>query len=392
MREEKHIFIVCGEASGDLQAANLAAKILEIAPGIKISAVGGSLLAKTGAKIICDIKGLSVMGLFDVLIKLPHFFALKKLILKRIEQDTPNAIILVDFSGFNLRLAKAINKRIPVIYYISPQIWASRQGRIEAIKKYVHKMIVLFKFEEDFYKSYGVNVDFVGHPLLDIVKPTMEKKEFLKKYNLLDTKHTVCLLPGSRKAEIENILPVMLHSIILANNKIPDIQLVIAKSTQVDIKDYDSILNKFKIKATIIEDKAYDCISAACFCLIASGTATLEAAIIATPFAIVYKMSLLNYLLYRPQIKIPYIGMVNIVANTQSYRMDWCGPVANRQVVPEFIQFNASSRKISGYLVKMLSNPSLLAEMRAKLSPIKSLLGQNNAAHRAAQMIVNYIK
>lgn len=386
MAEAKHIFIVCGEASGDLQAANLVAKILEIAPGTKISAVGGSLLAKAGAKIICDIKGLSVFGLFDALKKLPRFFALRKLILKRIALDKPQAIILVDFSGFNLRLAQAINKRIQVLYYISPQVWASRQGRIKSIKKYVHKMIVLFKFEEDFYQQHGINVDFVGHPLLEIVKPTMEKKEFFTRYALCAEKRTIALLPGSRKTEINNMLPVMLDAVILASNKIPDLQIVIAKSTQVEMKIYDSILVRGHTPngvyprkgVTIIEDKTYDCISTADFCLVASGTATLEAALIGAPFAVVYKMSLLNYLLYRPQVKIPYIGMANIISG--------------RQVVPEFIQFHATSQKISEYLIKILSNPALLTEMRNNLAPIKTLLGPSNAARRAAQIVVTYLK
>ena len=202
MAEIKHIFIICGEASGDLNAASLAKAILQISPETKISGVGGILLRQTPATIYRDIKDLSVIGLFDVLKKLPGFFSLQKLILDKIKEEKPDAIILVDFSGFNLRLAKKINKTIPVIYYVSPQVWASRPGRVKTIKKYIHKMLVLFKFEEEFYKRYGIDVTFVGHPLLDIVGPTMEEKEFLNKFGLLEAKTTITLLPGSRKQEI----------------------------------------------------------------------------------------------------------------------------------------------------------------------------------------------
>ena len=180
---QKHILIICGEPSGDLNAANLAAALKEIDPSIKISGVGGIALRQAGAEIIYDIKGLACIGLFDVLKKLPKFFILKKLILEKINAEKPDAIILVDFSGFNLRLAKDINKTIPVIYYISPQVWASRAGRIKSIKRYIHKMLVLFKFEQEFYRRFGIDAEFVGHPLLDIVKPTTGRKEFLTEFS-----------------------------------------------------------------------------------------------------------------------------------------------------------------------------------------------------------------
>lgn len=374
---QKQVLIICGEASGELHAANLIRAIKEINPDIKISGVGGTLMRNLGAQVFYDIKDLSVIGLFDVLKKLPKFFSLQNLILQKIKEGKPDAIILVDFSGFNLRLAKKINKTIPVIYYISPQVWASRQGRVKTIKKYISKMLVLFKFEEEFYKKYGINVDFPGHPLLDIVGPTMEKKEFLAKSNLSQSKATIALLPGSRKQEIENILPVMIEASKLISNKIKDIQFVIAKSSQVDWDIYERLTLNFNYELRIIEGKTYDCLNVADFCLVCSGTATLETAIMQKPFVVIYKMNLLNYLLYRPQVKVPYIGMVNIVAG--------------KKIVPEFIQFQATPKNISEQVLKILSNPAEIEQMKSGLAQVKSLLGEKGASSRAAKSILDFL-
>lgn len=334
-------------------------------------------MRQSQAEVFYDIKELAVIGLFDVLKKLPKFFALKKLILEKIKRDSIDAIILVDFSGFNLRLAKAINNSIPVIYYVSPQVWASRKGRLKTIKKYVRKMIVLFKFEEEFYKKYGINVDFVGHPLLDIVKPLFVKEEFLNKFQLLEDKAIIAVLPGSRKAEIKNILPLMLKTAILIKKRIGDIQFIVAKSSQVDWDIYNRIICKFRLDLKVIEGKTYDCIQAADFCFVASGTATLETAIMQKPFFVIYKMGLLNYLLYRPQIKVPYIGMVNIVAK--------------ELIAREFIQFKAVPKDISTAAIKILEDPNEMERLKNRLKQIKQLLGEKGAVNRAARIIVDAV-
>lgn len=374
----KHIMIICGEPSGDLNAASLISAIKENTPQISISGVGGRYMRQAGAQVFHDIENLAVIGFFDALKKLPQFFALKKLILQKIKQEKPELIILVDFSGFNLRLAKEINNTTPIIYYISPQIWASRTGRIKTIKKYISKMLVLFKFEEELYKKYGVNVDFAGHPSIDIVKPAMEKKEFISQFKLSETKTTICLLPGSRRTEIEYILPVMLKSAMLIRKEIPDLQFILVKSPQVNLNIYLRHLQKADLDLQTIEGRAYDCLNIADFALIASGTATLEAALMQTPFILIYKMNLLNYLLYLPQVKVPYIGMVNIVAG--------------KKIIPEFIQFKASPQNISREALKILSHPAELSAMKENLSRIKSCLGAGGAAKRAGGIITEFLK
>jgi lipid-A-disaccharide synthase len=378
MAQIRHLFIVCGEPSGDLNAAMLSQAILKINPEIKISGIGGTYLRQAGAEICCDIDKLPVIGLFDALRKLPRFLALRKFILQKINSEKPDAIILVDFSGFNLRLAKAINKKIPVIYYVSPQVWASREGRVKTVKNYISKMIVFFKFEEDFYRRRGVAVDFVGHPLLEAVKPSMAKKEFLLSLKFSDTKTTLALLPGSRRREIEEILPVMLQTAVLLNKNMGNLQFVIAKSPAVDWQIYNRKTSGVDLDLKVVEGKAYDCLNVAEFSLVASGTATLEAAIIQNPFAVVYKLNLFNYLFYLPQVKVPYIGMANIVAG--------------RKIVPEFIQFGAAPEKIAQAVQKLLQNPAKLEQMKKDLSLVVSSLGEKGAALRAAQITLDFLK
>jgi len=373
---QKQILIICGEPSGELHASLLTSGIKKIDPEIKISGVGSSLLSQAGAEIIYDTKGLSVMGLFDVLKKLPKFISLKQLLLKKIKEAKFDAVIFVDFSGFNLRLAKAINNSIPTIYYVSPQVWASRPGRIEAIKKYIRKMIVLFEFEKEFYKKHGVDVDFVGHALLDIVKPSIRKDELLDKLSFSNEKTTIALLPGSRKQEISKILPIMLKTSQLINKEI-NAQFVIAKPKQTDWRIYDQITDRFNIEVKFVEGNTYDALNIADFALVCSGTATLETAIMQKPFLIIYKMGLLNYLLYRPQVKIPYIGIVNIVAG--------------RKIIPEYIQFEAQPKKIAKKALEILNNRVELRMLQSELATVKSSLGQPGAALRAAKIIVNFL-
>ena len=373
---EKQVLIICGEPSGELHAATLVAAIKNINPGIRIQGVGSQLLERAGAQIIYDTSGLSVMGLFDVLKKLPRFLFLKKLILNKIAGEKFDAVIFVDFSGFNLRLAKAINNSIPTIYYVSPQVWASRPGRIKTIKKYIKKMIVLFNFEREFYARYGMDVDFVGHPLLDTAKLTMSKKEFLANLGLSNNKKTIALFPGSRKQEIKTILPIMLETAKLLNKEI-DAQFIIAKPEQVDWDIYNTLIKKSNIEVKVVEGKTYDCMEAADFCLVCSGTATLETAIMRKPFVIIYKMNLLNYLLYRPQVKLPYIGMVNIVAG--------------KKIIPEFVQFSAKPEKIALEVLRILGDQEQLQKITSNLSLVRSSLGEPGAATRAAQIIINFL-
>lgn len=418
MEIKKRIFIICGEPSGDLQASLLASNLKQLDNQIEIYAVGGEHLKKAGAQIIHDIKDLSVLGLFDVLRKLDKFNALMRFILEEIERLKPEAIIFVDFSGFNLRLAKEINNKIKTIYYISPQVWASRQGRVETIKKYIQKLIVIFRFEHDFYKKFGIDAEFAGHPLIEIIKPSMEKQKALAEFGLKETAPIFALLPGSRISEVKKILPIMAKSASIIRRKIPEAQFIISKVNHIDAETYEAIISsslracarrhceeplsasgdeaisllkrdcfvteeKTKVPRNddifkLIESKPYDCLNAADFVLVASGTATLETAIMSKPNVVIYKMGLLNYLLYRPMIKVPYIGMENIVAG--------------KMLAPEFIQFKAKPKAIAAAVLNIFMNKERLDELEKDFKELKERLGPPNAPHRAAESILLFLK
>ena len=236
---------------------------------------------------------------------------------------------------------------------------------------------MLFKFEEEFYKQYGVSADFSGHPLLDIARPMMRKKDFFTRYNLSLTKTTIALLPGSRNSEVKYILPVMLSASSLIKKEIADIQFIIAKSTQVDWDIYKNLICKFKTNCEVIEGLTYDCLESSDFALVTSGTATLETAIIQKPFLIIYRMNFLNYLLYRPLVKLSFIGIVNIISG--------------RKIIPEFIQFNARPEKISQEAIRILKNPSEIEHIKSELAKVKASLGEKGASSRAAQTVLSFL-
>jgi lipid-A-disaccharide synthase len=374
---EKKIIVVCGEPSGDLQAGLLVSKIKELDNTVQVYAVGGEFLKKAGARLIQDIKGLSVLGLFDALRKLKVFKALMRLILDKIQEIKPEAIIFVDFAGFNLRLAKRINKNVRTIYYISPQVWVSRQGRVQTIKKFIDKLIVIFEFERDFYKKFGIEAEFVGHPLLDIVKPGAAKEELIKEFGLSKDTPIFALLPGSRISEISHILPIMRDSAEFIKKKIPNAQFIISKPPHLDSALYKSILSNGKIETRVIDSRPYDCLEMADFVLVASGTATLETAIMQRPNAIIYKMGIFNYLLYRPLVKVPFIGMENIVAK--------------KLIAPEFIQTNARPKKIADTVLEIFQDKEKMAQIRKDFIGLKEGLGNPQAPLRAAQSILAFI-
>ncbi|OGX42891.1 MAG: lipid-A-disaccharide synthase [Omnitrophica WOR_2 bacterium RIFCSPLOWO2_02_FULL_45_28] len=399
---EKKIIIVSGEPSGDLQAGLLISGLKELDSGIGVFSVGGSCSQKAGAEIIQDIKGLSVLGFFDVLKKLGEFKKLMRLVLDKIEEIKPEAIILVDFSGFNLRLAKKINKRVRTIYYISPQVWASRPGRIRTIKKFIDKMLVIFQFEQDFYKKFGIDAEFVGHPLLGLVKPSMSKEEARNEFGLNETSPVFALLPGSRAGEVKRILPIMLESARLIQEKILEAKFIISKPPSLDNTIYEKILksslrrmkpffqslrgaltqsgrrSNLNLEIKLIEAKQYDCLNVADFVLVASGTATLETAIMQKPNVVIYKMGFLNYLLYRPLVKVPFIGMENIVAG--------------KELAPEFIQFRAKPKLIADKILEVFQDKKRLLEIEKGFLELKERLGQPHAPLRAAKSILALIK
>ena len=374
----KKITIIAGEPSGDLHGSHLIKNLKEISPEIEISGLGGSQMKAAGAEIYYDLTNLAVIGFFEVLKNIDKFKSAFKLLLKKIDQVKPDVVVLIDYPGFNLKIAKEIKKRnISIIYYISPQVWAWGKNRIKTIRKLVDKMIVLFKFEEDLYKKEKIDAYFAGHPLIDIVKPVNSKDETFLNYNLDSSKPIITLMPGSRENEICKNLPIMLESANLIHRKIQDAQFLLIQSNSAEGFIYEQEVKKSNLPVRLIVNNVYDILNITDFALICSGTATLEATILTVPMAIIYKVSFLSWLFIRSLIRIPYIGLVNIIAN--------------KKIVPEFIQYDARPEKISEFVVEYILNRDKIDRMKGELSKVRNLLGPPGASRRAAEYIIDFL-
>src|SRR3989338_3706022 len=350
MSSPKHIFLVAGEASGDLHASHLAEELRTLNPSLSFSGVGGPLMQKAGVELYEDLTKIAVVGFVEVLKHFLEFRRFFHLVLDKIRTAKPDAVILVDYPGFNLRLAKELKKLgIKVIYYISPQVWAWKENRVEAIRRDVDKMLVLFEFEKEFYAKRGLDVEFVGHPLIDSIKVTKSRKQFLESIGLSDNKLTVGLLPGSRRKEIENLLPAMLEAADILNREFNGkIQFLLLKAPNIAMdfvarylrSNIVSNLRVVTLPLTIIDGQTYDGINASDVCMVASGTATLETAIIGKPMVVAYKTSLLTYWLAKNLVKISNIALVNVVAQ--------------KRIVAECVQFDATGVKLAAEVRNIL--------------------------------------
>ena len=374
----KRIMIIAGESSGDFHSASLILALKKINPEIEISGIGGQRMRAAGADIYFDISELSIIGFTDVLKNLRKIKKVFNALLEKVDTTSPDAVVLVDYPGFNLKLAQELKKRkIPVIYYISPQIWAWWRGRIKTIRRFVDKMIVVFKFEEALYKDYGIDVSFVGHPLLDKAQPTLSRQDFLNRLGLSLQKRTIGIAPGSRKMEIERILPILLESAKLIKEKLPQVQFVLLKAPGLVREIFESKIRKYEFPIALCESQTYDFLKCCDFVLVSSGTATLETAIMQKPMIVVYKVSFLNWLIAKPLIRLPFIGLVNVVAG--------------KEVVPEFIQYKARPRLIAEKTIEILTSQTALTNVKAKLEKVRKNLGSSGASQKAAEIILNYL-
>jgi lipid-A-disaccharide synthase len=371
----RRILIVAGESSGDLHGSNLVKALTEKTMETEIFGIGGPLMKSAGVSVKYDLTGMAVVGFIEVLRHLSSFRTIFRNLLAIVDANRPDVAILIDYPGFNMRLAKELKKRnIPVVYYISPQIWAWGMNRIKLIREYVDRMIVIFEFEKEIYEKYGVPVSFVGHPLLDGVRPTMPDAEFRKKFLIPDNAILVAILPGSRRTEVRKILPIMVKAARILHGKSKDIQFIIARAPSVDRATYIDILKDIYLPIQIVDDKTYDCINVSDMAMVCSGTATLETAILQKPMVIVYKVSFTTWLMLKPIIKTPNIGLVNVVAG--------------EKIVNEFLQYDAVPGKIARECWELLTDSRRTARIKEKLGIVKSKLGRPGASNRAADVIV----
>lgn len=371
--KSKTVMIVAGEASGDMHGASLVREMQKMDPSLNFYGIGGSKLQEAGVKLLANASEMAVVGLTEVIAKLGRFIAVMNLMKKSLDDVKPDLVILIDYAGFNLRLAKAAHKRgIKVFYYISPQVWASRPGRIQQIKKFVNKMAVILPFEVDTYARKGFTVEYVGHPLLDLVKTEYSRLESRKKFGLVKNITTIGLLPGSRTSEVVKLLPEMLKAAEIMAQKTPDIQFVLPLADTLNEKNVADIISGSAIKVNIIKGRTYDVISSTDLAIVASGTATLETALLGIPMIIVYKISPLTYFIGKMIITVKNIGIVNIIAG--------------KTVVPELIQNEANASRIAYEALSILTNDERRREIIGDLAEIRAKLGTPGAAIRAAKL------
>jgi len=367
----KKILIVAGEASSDLHAANLVKEIKKLKPEAEFFGLGGNRMQEAKVKLFSNIVDLAVVGFVEVLKNINKFKAIFNEVLRQVDILKPDLAILIDYPGFNLRLAVELKKRnISVVYYISPQVWAWGRNRLKLIRKLIDKMIVIFRFEEEFYKKEGILAEFVGHPFLDINRDDCP-------LDIPQGKTTIALLPGSRNNEIKRLLPVMLEAAKIIRNKVPNSQFLLLRSSSVKKELYQQILENYQLPILAFENKTHQGLRSSDFALIASGSATLEGAIAQKPFLIIYKISWLTWLCLRPIIKIPYIGLVNIVAGSK--------------IIQEFTQHLAQPQTIASHVIETLDNPEKLSCIKNELARVRSLLGTKGAARHAARIITEFL-
>ncbi len=377
--KNKQVMIVAGEASGDLHGGNLVQAMHRIDPEIRFYGVGGRKLRAAGVELAADAAEMAVVGLTEVASKLSFILKVMSQLKASLKKDRPDLLILIDYPDFNLPLARAAKKYgVKVLYYISPQVWAWRKGRIAKIKKVVDRMAVILPFEVDFYKEADVDATFVGHPLLDVVKAKYPRKEALQRFGLAERVTTVGILPGSRQSEVTKLLPVMLKAAEIVKEKIGPVQFVLPLADTLDISFVSQMIARHSITVKLIPDEVYDVIACADVAIVASGTATLETALMETPMIIVYKVSAPSYYVGKMVINVDHIGLVNIIAG--------------KEIVPELIQFDATPEKIAASVISILSSRERMEGMKGELSKIRDMLGSRGAAERVARLAYDMIK
>jgi len=371
------VLIVAGESSGDLHGGNLALRIKALRPELKLYGIGGPRMREAGVDTFVDIARLAVVGIWEVL---AHFKDIKDAFdraKKALVEDRPALLVLIDYPDFNLRLAKVAKEAgVPVVYYVSPQLWAWRRGRIKNMARLVRKMLVVFPFEEQIYKEAGIDCTFVGHPLLDTLGDVPDRAALAGRYGLDPEKPVLGLLPGSRRKELSYHLPVMLKAYGLLKQKLPGLQAVLPVASALGPKDFEIYMGGYD-GVKLVENDTEGVMSLMDAAIVASGTATLQTALYKKPMVIMYRLSPLTYRIGKALIKVKHIGMVNLIAD--------------EEVVPELIQDQASPENMSSLIFKMFCDKAYYTEVVRKLEAVCIKLGGPGASARAAEEVVRLI-
>ena len=367
------IMIVAGETSGDLHGSSLVRAMRGIDPGLQFRGIGGRRMREAGVELMANAADMAVVGLTEVIVKLNNIRKVLNLMKADLTAKKPDLLILIDYPDFNLMLGKAAKALgVRVFYYISPQVWAWRRSRIKRIRAIVDKMAVILPFEEQLYREENVDATYVGHPLLDTVRTNYTRQEALEKFGLQEGPTTVALLPGSRDTEIARLLPVMMNAAEILVKKLPRVQFVLPLAETLEQAFVENILQQSPVPVRIVQNDTYDAIHSADIVIVASGTATLETALLGKPMVIVYKVSPVSYYIGRMIVKVRHIGLANIIAG--------------KTIVPELIQDEANPERIATEVVNILNDPTRMQNIRQELHAVRETLGQPGAAGRAARL------
>ncbi|NQZ53796.1 MAG: lipid-A-disaccharide synthase [Piscirickettsiaceae bacterium] len=378
MSLQANIIVITGEASGDAHAGRMIVELKQIAPDVTVKGIGGENMRSAGAEIIVDFSELAVMGLVEVLKRYRYIKKIFNQIVALLKVDRPDLLVLVDYPGFNLKLAKVAKKLgIPVLYYISPKVWAWRKGRVQTIRKVVDHIAVLFPFEVPIYEKAGVPVTCVGHPLVDAVQKTLTIEQAKTKFDLDPEHRVIGLFPGSRRSEVEALLPIMIEAAEQIHHHHYDVSIVLPLASGLDVEVLKPILKKTKLPIKVVVGDFYELTSACDAIVAASGTVTLEIALLGVPHLIVYRVAPMTYRILKQLVKIPYVGLCNIVTK--------------KSLILELLQDDVTAERLDKELSRLLTQVNSKAAAEDIRQQVLTALGPAGGAQNAAKQVLTML-
>jgi lipid-A-disaccharide synthase len=365
----------CGEASGDLYAGALIAALREREPGIEVFGLGGDRVQAAGGRLVGDFRGLAVTGLLEAVRILPDSYAMYRRLVQSARDARPDVLVLIDFPDFNFRLMAAVKRLgVPVVYYVSPQLWAWRPGRMQTMKALVDRVLPIFPFEEGLYRAEGIDVEFVGHPLVELARVRESRDELVRRLDLDPSRPIVALLPGSRPNELHRIVPVLAAAVPRIASAVVGTQFLVARAPNLPTSNFLPF-HASGAPVRVVESATDDVIAASDAVITASGTATIQTALHDKPMVVVYRLSPVTYKLGKPLVRVSMFSMVNLVAGDR--------------VVPELIQDDCTPERVAAETVDLLTKPERVADMKEQLAVVRQRLGGVGASARAAAAILD---
>jgi lipid-A-disaccharide synthase len=375
----KLALIIAGEASADLHGSNLVKAIKRLDENITFTGIGGELMKRAGVDTLFSSSDMAVVGATEAISKIKTIYKASKTIKSILKSRRPDLLILIDYPEFNIHIAHTAKKaKVPVLYFISPQIWAWRKGRVRKIARRVDRMAVILPFEEDFYNKWGMSVDYVGHPIIDGIPSEIKKPEVIDGIYLNKEFPVIGLVPGSREEEVRRMLPPMIKASEILKNKFPDLRCILPLAPTVSPDLIRSIISDCSIRVSLYQGNIYELLSVCHAAMVTSGTATLETALMGVPMVVAYKLSILSYWLGRLLIDVPFISLANLVAG--------------EKVVTELIQKDVTPEKIAEEILVVLEDQKARDVMISKMGTMRNRLGGGGATERTAKIAVDMIE